>query len=332
MNLDLDNMDAEEQHELRQSSPFSLQALCRLSLMPGFTISDCPNRRFTRDALQHLGSDAAELIAALETQAPRPFTREAFRHLGHAAKVNCLKSVAQVNIDRLDFSSVEQTDLENFLSVIKYNMNVTNVLSIEKLFSAAKGVVPFGEEETCVHHNRQICTKCSQNYCKDYCCPCQPFWTPTQHHGRDYSDCTCRKRGLYISVEGVDLTPDSTRGMINFLKNVSEVRFGPWFGDGSCKSQHVHFDIETFKEVIGSLKQSSCKTIEFCSNWKTTFCDESHRHVTPESVKVCARNLGWKYKICDVGLQIWEPNYPTTQLPWEPFCHCRDKANRTCMY
>ena len=126
MNLDLDNMDAEEQHELRQSSPFSLQALCRLSLMPGFTISDCPNRRFTRDALQHLGSDAAELIAALKTQAPRPFTREAFRHLGHAAKVNCLKSVAQVNIDRLDFSSVEQTDLENFLSVVKYNMNVTN--------------------------------------------------------------------------------------------------------------------------------------------------------------------------------------------------------------
>ena len=142
----------------------------------------------------------------------------------------------------------------------------------------------------------------------------------------------CRKRGLYISFEGVDLTPDSTRGMINFLKNVSEVRFGPWFGDGSCKSQHVHFDIETLKEVIGSLKQSSCKTIEFCGNWKTTFCDENHRHVTPESVKVCARNLGWKYKICDVGLQIWEPNYPATQLPWEPFCHCRDKANRTCMY
>ena len=191
-----------ENQESVVSSPFSLQSLCRLSLMPGFRISDCPNRRFTRDALQHLGSDAAELIAALEARAPRPFTREAFAHLGHAAKLNCLKSVTLVNIDRLDFSSVEQADLENFLSVVKYNINVTNVLSIEKLFSAAKGVVPFGEEETCVHHNRQICTKCSRNYCKDYYCPCQPFWTPKQHHGRDYSDCTCRKRGLHMSFEG----------------------------------------------------------------------------------------------------------------------------------
>ena len=60
------------------SSPFSLQSLCRLSLMPGFRISDCPNRRFTRDAIQHLGSDAAKLFADLEARAPRPFTREAF--------------------------------------------------------------------------------------------------------------------------------------------------------------------------------------------------------------------------------------------------------------
>ena len=303
------------------SSPFSLQSLCRLSLMPGFRISDCPNRRFTRDAIQHLGSDAAKLFADLKARAPRPFTSEAFHNLGHAAKLNCLKSVTLVNIDRLDFSSVSQTDLENFLSVVKYNINVTNVLSIEKLFSAAKGVVPFGEEETCVHHNRQICTKCSQGYCKDYYCPCQPFWTPKQHHGRDYSDCTCRKRGLHMSFEGVDLTPDATRGMINFLKNVSEVRIGPKY----YKSEHVHFDIETLKEVIGSLKQSSCKRIEFCGNWSNTFCDEGSRHVTPESVRVCADNLGWKYKICDVNLQIWEPGYS-----YGAICHCRDKQNKTC--
>ena len=303
------------------SSPFSLQSLCRLSLMPGFRISDCPNRRFTRDAIQHLGSDAAKLFADLKARAPRPFTSEAFHNLGHAAKLNCLKSVWSVNIDRLDFSSVSQTDLENFLSVVKYNINVTNVLSIEKLFSAAKGVVPFGEEETCVHHNRQICTKCSQGYCKDYYCPCQPFWTPKQHHGRDYSDCTCRKRGLHMSFEGVDLTPDATRGMINFLKNVSEVRIGPKY----YKSEHVHFDIETLKEVIGSLKQSSCKKIEFCGNWSNTFCDEGSRHVTPESVRVCADNLGWKYKICDVNLQIWEPGYS-----YGAICHCRDKQNKTC--
>ena len=306
------------------NSPFSLQSLCRLSLMPGFRISDCPNRRFTRDAMDHLG-DAAKLIAELEARAPRPFTREAFHQLGHAAKLNCLKSVTLVNIDRLDFSSVSQIDLENFLSVCKYNINVTNVLSVEKLFAAAKGVVPFGEEETCVHHNRLICTKCSRNYCKDYYCPCQPFWTPKQHHGRDYSDCTCRKRGLHMSFEGIDLSQEGTRGMINFLKNVSEVRIGPWIGNGSIKSEHVHFDIETLKEVIGSLRQSSCKKIEFCGNWRTTFCDESSRHVTPESVKVCAENLGWKSKICDVSLQIWEPGYS-----YGAICHCRDKSNKTC--
>ena len=75
---------AENENQKTVSSPFSLQSLCRLSLMPGFRISDCPNRRFTRDAIQHLGSDAAKLIADLEAKAPRPFTREAFHNLGHA--------------------------------------------------------------------------------------------------------------------------------------------------------------------------------------------------------------------------------------------------------
>ena len=109
-----------------------------------------------------------------------------------------------------------------------------------------------------------------------------------------------------MSFEGIELTPAGTRGMVNFLKNVSEVRIGPWIGDGSCKSEHVHFDIETLQEVIGSLKNTSCKKIEFCGNWSTTFCDESSRHVTPESVKICAGNLGWNHKICDVSLQILE--------------------------
>ena len=124
-----------------------------------------------------------------------------------------------------------------------------------------------------------------------------------------------------MSFEGVDLTPDATRGMINFLKNVSEVRIGPKY----YKSEHVHFDIETLKEVIGSLKQSSCKKIEFCGNWSNTFCDEGSRHVTPENVRVCADNLGWKYKICDVNLQIWEPGYS-----YGAICLCRDKQNKTC--
>ena len=128
-----------------------------------------------------------------------------------------------------------------------------------------------------------------------------------------------------MSFEGIDLTPEGTRGMINFLKNVSEVRIGDPYRKSVLKSEHVHFDIETLQEVIGSLKTSSCKKIEFCGSWSKTFCDESSRHVTPEIVKVCAGNLGWNYKICDVSLQIWEPGYS-----YGAICHCRDKPNRTC--
>ena len=161
------------------STPFSLQSLCRLSLMPGFRITDCPNTKF-------ISSKMAEGLVGGQKQIqrnPRCFeSSEAIHLLGHAAKMNCLKSVTLVNIDRLDFGSVSQSDLENFLSVVKYNLNVKNVLSIEKLFSAAKGVVPFGEEETCVHHNRQICTKCSRKYCKDYYCPCQVMNSSIDHY------------------------------------------------------------------------------------------------------------------------------------------------------
>ena len=285
-----------ENHRLVTRSPFSLQSLCRLVLMPGFRISSF---------------------------APRPFTSEAFQLLGHAAKLNCLKKVYLVNIDSLDFNSVEKADLENFLKIVKFNINVSRVKSIEKLFSAADGVVPFGEEEPCRHHHRQTCTKCDRGQCRDFLCFCQPFWTPANHHGRDYSDCTCRKRGLHMSFEGINFSPAGVRGLVNFIKNVTQVQLGAY--SVKFKWQHLHFDIETLKAEIGSLSNTTCKKIEFRGNWKTTDCEEKASHVTPDIVKVLAENLGWNYMICDVGLQIWDPRYRYSTI-----CHCRDKENITC--
>ena len=137
----------------------------------------------------------------------------------------------QVNIDRLDLKTVEQTDLESFLKVVKYHIYVFNVKSIEKLFSAAAGVVPFGEEELCPHHTRQICTRCDRRRNKDFKCPCQPYWTPREHHGLDYSDCTCRRNGLNMSFVGLTLSPANTRAFIHLLRNVTVVSVGPYFDE-----------------------------------------------------------------------------------------------------
>ena len=254
-----------------------------------------------------------------------PFTKEIIHQLGHAVKVNCLKSITVVNIDRIDFKDVDLVDLVNFLSVVKYNIDFSNIQSAEKLFSAAAGVVPFQAEEPCRHHNRQLCTKCNgRSHCLDYYCYCQPFWTPKKHHGRDYSDCTCRKRGMHMSFEGLELTPAGTRGMVNFLKNVTEVRIGPWIGEGIYRWEHVHLDIETLQDSIASLANTACKKVEFCGNWRDTHCDESHRHVTEESLRICAATMGWRYRTCDTNLQLWDPSYR------DAICQCRDKQNRTC--
>ena len=51
-------------------SPFSLQSLCRLVLMPGFRISRYAKRPYTEDVIL----------------------------LGHAARLNCLKSITMVMI------------------------------------------------------------------------------------------------------------------------------------------------------------------------------------------------------------------------------------------
>ena len=232
----------------------------------------------------------------------------------------------QVNIDRLDLKTVEQTDLESFLRVVKYNINVSNVKSVEKLFSAAAGVVPFEEEEPCPHHTRQICTKCDRGYSKDFYCPCQPFWTPREHHGRDYSDCTCRKRGLHMSFEGLTLSPANIRAFIHFLRNVTEVRVGPYIDDGKYKWEHIHLDTQTLEEEIVALRNTSCMKIEFRGNWRNTYCDQKSLHVMPDTVKVCAEKLGWNYMTCDVGLQIWSPNYRYGSI-----CHCKNKQDKTCL-
>ena len=96
---------------------------------------------------------------------------------------------------------------------------------------------------------------------------------------------------------------------MNFLKNITEVHFGSEIGDGEFVSTHVHFNIEALQEAIGSLKNTSCKKIVFWGDWSKTFCDYVSCHVTPETVKICAANLGWEYKICNRSLQIWEPGY-----------------------
>ena len=52
-------------------SPFPLQSLCRLVLMPGFRIS---------------------------SYARQPYTEDVIQLLGHAARLNCLKSITMVMI------------------------------------------------------------------------------------------------------------------------------------------------------------------------------------------------------------------------------------------
>ena len=131
------NVDA-----VKYTTPFSLQSLARLSLIKNMTISN------------HRRSNS-------------------FKMLGHAAKLKCIKSLETLDIVNLDFSSVSKADLENVLSVVKYQINVNKTMNVERLFEAGNGIVPYGEEPPCRHHTRLICTKCTRGYCKDFICPCE---------------------------------------------------------------------------------------------------------------------------------------------------------------
>ena len=245
------------------------------------------------------------LMGTCYLRGPYSDTSGMIQQLGHAAKLGCLASLWLVKLRDLDLGSADRTDLEHFLSLIKYDFIIENVSNIRVLFSANQSLIPFGQERDCELHSRTDCS-CGRPF-KDFECICQGIWTPFYPNNVDFSLCTCRRRGLNMSLSGLTLDFDLTKQMVDFFKHVTEVRLGNP-GDGHHQS-HLHLDISSFVSSIGSLKQSYCQRLEINGDWRSPGCHEVNRHLTANTLRHCADLLGWDYSICDVSLAMWRPTY-----------------------
>ena len=225
-----------------------------------------------------------------KTTYTRNFTPGIIQHLGHLVRLNLLFSIERVDIAGVDFDCFDKSDLENFVRIVKNMIVLRDVKSIEKFLSCE--LIPFGEEPPCRHHNREICSYGCYEH-KDFDCPNgDRNFISQRHYGNDYTDCTCRSRALQIIFQGINFSsPPKVKALINFLKNVREasIHIG-WNKRMEWENNrpfHIDIDTETLKAEIGSLRNTTCKSINFISaSCMTTI------------IKELATITGWKSYYC----------------------------------
>ena len=257
----------------KNNSPLSLQSLCRYEFQRSITT----------------------ISPTITSITPTPyfprvfsFTPDVINHLLLVTKLKLLYSVARIYIEDVDFDSFEKTDLEKFLRIVKYSIKFTNVKSIEKILSASDGLIPFGKESSCRHMSSSSkLMLCYSHFSQE-------------HYGKDWTDCTCRSDdGIGIAFEGINFSsPAKVRLLINFLKNIRNASFSHSIKtEGNEKKNNdylncnFHFDIETLKSEISSLKNTKCKKITFFTRY---ICGNENKHISPVIVKDLATIIDWK--------------------------------------